>query len=354
MRKHRSMRRRRSRRPDEQAGSAVAARMGPKTAGPGVQTELLGPHYNAGPVHELSAPSPQHPPQKAPVAPVSEERARMGPKPVGPGVQPERLGPHYNAGPVHELSVQSPEQPAREEPVAPVSEEREEQAFSNVIEAEQEQESGAQPAAGPAQEVLPVLEGQGVPTHVVDFNRRGPLRLRGRTDADFDGGSFRTENTTVEAGQGCAGCQPRQCVHATGTLVATYLVQTRVTLPRVSDFPGLTPCQRLRVQNAIDNVLAPHEQQHVAAFEAYNGTTRRAFDLNICRSQFDSTIRRMFMAEEHARRSAAQAASDALDPFHFDVDLDCEEPRASREGAAEPGAAAETPPAEPVEEEIPA
>jgi hypothetical protein len=55
----------------------------------------------------------------------------------------------------------------------------------------------------------------------------------------------------------------------------------------------------------------------------YNGTTQRQFDLTLCRSDFDNTIRAMFEAEEKARRTAAQAASDALDPFHFDVDLDC-------------------------------
>ena len=55
-------------------------------------------------------------------------------------------------------------------------------------------------------------------------------------------------------------------IHVTGTLVSTYHATTHVTLPRASDFPGLTPCQRQRVQDAIDNVLAPHEQEHVEAF----------------------------------------------------------------------------------------
>ncbi len=281
-----------------------------------------------------------------------EEQAGPASKPAGSAIQFERLGPHYHAGPVHGLCAQTAGSKRQEAPVSSFSEEREDQAFSKVLETEQEQESGARTAAGTAQALLPALEGRGEPTHAVDFNRRGPLRLRGRTDADFDGGAFRTENTTVEAARGCAGCPRTQCVHVTGTLVATYSAQTTVTLPRVADFPGLTPCQQRRVQNAIDNVLRPHEQQHVAAFETYNGTTRRAFDLNICRSRFNRTIRQMFLAEERARRRAAQSASDALDPFHFDVDLDCEEPRASREGAAEPSAAAETPPAGASEEEI--
>lgn len=224
--------------------------------------------------------------------------------------QREHLGPLYNAGPVHELPPQS--------------------SAKSAALAGQQEEAAAPGAVAPApyHEQLPALEGQGAPSHAVAFNRRGPLRLRGRTDATFDGGAFHTENVTAQSSRDCTGCGRRNCAHVTGTLVATYSVQTSVTLPRVSDFSGLTPCQQRRVQNAIDNILAPHEQQHVAAFQQYDGTTRRAFDLTLCRSEFDGAIQRMFEAEEQARRAAAQAASDALDPFHFDVDLDCEEPAA--------------------------
>ncbi|SEQ06895.1 hypothetical protein [Nitrosomonas ureae] len=158
------------------------------------------------------------------------------------------------------------------------------------------------------------------------------LRLEGRTDASYDGGAFRTEKVRLQRGTGCDGCEAADCGHVTGTLVATYSVATTVTLPRVTDFPDLTPCQRTRVQNAITNILAPHEQQHVTAFRQYNGTTRRQFDLTLCRSEFDSTIRAMFEAEESARRATAQAASDALDPFHFDVDLNCKDSRSPRTG----------------------
>jgi predicted nucleic acid-binding OB-fold protein len=106
-------------------------------------------------------------------------------------------------------------------------------------------------------------------------------------------------------------------------------------LPRVSDYPDLTPCQRQRVRDAIHNILTPHEQEHVTAFNRYNGTTSRRFDLTLCRNNFESTIRSMFEGEERARRQAAQAASDALDPFYFDVDLNCEDsPEAGREKEA--------------------
>ena len=83
--------------------------------------------------------------------------------------------------------------------------------------------------------------------------------------------------------------------------------------------------------DAIDNILAPHEQKHVEAFKKYNGTTLRPFDLTLCRSEFDGEIQSMFEAEQRDRRNAAQAASDALDPFHFDVELDDEEEDSDKE-----------------------
>ncbi len=169
---------------------------------------------------------------------------------------------------------------------------------------------------------LPPIQGTG-PTHQVSVHGQ-TLRLEGRTDATFNN-SYRTQNAQEQPSTDCDNCGDSDCVQVAGTLVASYSVSTRVTLPRASDFPDLTPCQRARVQDAITNTLAPHEQQHVAAFQQYNGTTRRQFNLTLCRSELDSTIQSMFEAEERARHAAAQAASDALDPFHFDVDLDCED-----------------------------
>lgn len=175
----------------------------------------------------------------------------------------------------------------------------------------------------PQRESGPTAQGKGEPAHEMANAQGRRLRLQGRTDATFDGGSFRTENVNVQRAEGCAGCPASECVRARGQLVATYAVSTTVTLPSVNDFAGLTPCQRRRVQDAIERVLRPHEEAHVRAFQTYNGTTRRPFDLTLCRSEFDAAIRSLFEGEEQGRRSAAQAASDALDPFHFDVDLDC-------------------------------
>jgi hypothetical protein len=216
----------------------------------------------------------------------------------GPG---ERLGPYYAAGPALRL-----DQAERVPQVA----------------------ATAEPGLAP----LPTVQGTNSPRR--ETVHGGSLRLEGRTDADFGGSSFRTTGVNVARAEGCPGCDAADCVRATGTLVATFRVSTSVTLPSVADFPDLTPCQRRRVQAAITNVLAPHEQQHVAAFRTYNGTTRTPFDLTLCRADFDSAIRDIFNAADQARQDAARAASDALDPFHFEVDLDCEEPAAASTDAA--------------------
>lgn len=167
---------------------------------------------------------------------------------------------------------------------------------------------------------LPEISGTGIEESVTAFN----VTLRGRTDADFSS-SFRTRNVRTTTATGCDGCTGADCVHATGTLESTFRVRTTVTLPSVSDFPNLTQCQRTRVQDAITNVLAPHEQQHVQAFHTYDGVVQTPFDLTLCRADFDARIQELHDSIESPRRAAAQAASDALDPFEFEVDLDCED-----------------------------
>lgn len=169
------------------------------------------------------------------------------------------------------------------------------------------------------------VSGKGQPAQ--DSAKGTTVRLEGRTDADFDGGSFETQNVRVSRAEHCDSCAEGDTrIRARGTLVARYHVTTTVTLPSASDFPDLTECQQQRVQHGIDTILAPHEQEHVDAFRQYNGVTRTPFDLVLCRSEFNSTIRDMFDRQEASRRASAQAASDALDPFYFDVDIDCEEP----------------------------
>ena len=171
-----------------------------------------------------------------------------------------------------------------------------------------------------AEEELPGVSGEGVPAHAIAYG----LSLQGRTDADFSS-SFSTENGQTRPATSCAECAADECIRATGTLVSTFQVATTVTLPSVDDFPNLTPCQRDRVRSAITNVLAPHEQRHVTAFQTYNGTVRRPFNLTLCQSDFEARIQAMHDGIEAPRQAAAQARSDSLDPFNFEVDLNCQD-----------------------------
>lgn len=180
-------------------------------------------------------------------------------------------------------------------------------------------EDGADLAEDLSPEALADVSGEGIETEVSAYG----VTLRGRTDANFSS-SFRTRNVRTTAATGCEGIDG-ECVHVTGTLVSTFRVATTVTLPSVSDFPDLTACQRQRVRDGINNVLRPHEQEHVTAFRTYNGTVSTPFDFTICRSEFDARVQELHDSIEAPRQAAAQAASDALDPFEFEVDLDCED-----------------------------
>src|SRR4051794_4283680 len=164
------------------------------------------------------------------------------------------------------------------------------------------------------------VEGRGHrPEHVVAHG----VVLRGRTDADFDGGAFNTADVVTEQGTGCKACKAKHCVHITGKVVTTYHVATKVSLPNVGQFRNLTPCQREAVRQAIAGPLASHEQDHVTAFEQYNGTSEQPFDMTTCRQSFPGKITAMVRAEEGPRRKQAKDDSKNLDPFQINVDLDC-------------------------------
>ncbi len=184
----------------------------------------------------------------------------------------------------------------------------------------------AQREVGDVVEVAPVREvsGHGQAHQAVAY---GPanVTIKGKTSATFDGGSFHTDGVSTEAGAGCKGCGANNCIHVTGNVVTAYRVTTKVSLPSMAQFKNLTACQREAVRQAIQNQLAPHEQDHVTAFGQYNGSSSQPFDLTTCRAAFPGKIDALVRAEEKQRRSDAQAASDALDPFQIDVDLNCSE-----------------------------
>jgi hypothetical protein len=56
--------------------------------------------------------------------------------------------------------------------------------------------------------------------------------------------------------------------------------------------------------------------------------------MTLCRDAFDAAMQSMHDAEQRALQAAAQALSDALDPFTFDVDINCEEPPAREKRSA--------------------
>lgn len=176
----------------------------------------------------------------------------------------------------------------------------------------------------PVVEVAPVkdVSGHGH-THKATAHGGGSVVLKGKTNATFDGGSFHTADLQTEAGEGCKGCGSKNCVHVTGKVVTVYKVTTNVSLPSMAQFAKLKPCQREAIRQAIQNQLAPHEQDHVTAFGQYNGTSEQPIDMTTCRTAFTGAVQKMVNTEERQRRADAQAASDALDPFQVDVDLDC-------------------------------
>ncbi len=177
---------------------------------------------------------------------------------------------------------------------------------------------------------VPTVHLKGKP-HVVTHYGKGGLKLQGKTKATFDGGVVETKDQVTEAATGCKGCKDESCVLVKGTVAMTFTATTKVTLPSVpKKKPKLTPCQKAIVQDAIDTTLSDHEDEHVAAFEQYNGTVDEPFELTTCQKKSASAVKKLannrLKAVEKDRRKEAKDASAALDPFNFDLDLSCEEP----------------------------
>ncbi|MBT8184471.1 MAG: hypothetical protein KJN76_06505, partial [Eudoraea sp.] len=149
------------------------------------------------------------------------------------------------------------------------------------------------------------------------------VSFEGETNATFDGGVGSTRNLTRAPAQDCVGCTENDCFRYNGQLKIDYSVSTTVTLPDIPE--GLTECQHQRVRNAIDNVLAPHEQDHVNAFNQYNGSVTLPINYTGCSAGIQEYVQGLHDANAAARRTSVQAASDALDPFHVSVDMDCED-----------------------------
>jgi hypothetical protein len=153
----------------------------------------------------------------------------------------------------------------------------------------------------------------------------GGPSLHGRADADYDGGKKTINKLKYSRATGC-NCPGKQpCMKATGTLVVTYKVKVKITMPSVPT--GLSECKQERVRRFLKNVLGPHEQEHKRRYETYNGTTQHPIEGLGCgqaeaKSVLDTEAQRIHDDEAPERKRVAAAYSGLLDPFFEFADFD--------------------------------
>lgn len=156
------------------------------------------------------------------------------------------------------------------------------------------------------------------------------IHLHGKTEAHYDNGIGNVINQKATRAKDCPGCDDNSCIIWSGIFQLTFLASPTIALPLPSEYAHLRPCQRKRVRAWIQNVLLPHENQHKAAFEKYNGTVNKPFSMKICQTERSSElVQHIHDTENTRRKNIANTASDALDPFHTNIDLDCEDKKTS-------------------------
>lgn len=167
----------------------------------------------------------------------------------------------------------------------------------------------------PEEEVVGSLStsgsGSGVP-HKTAFGNCAGAHVQGRTDANYDQGTYSVTGATVSRARHCTGCAAAQCVTVRGIIVSVFQANPTVTLP------GLPPsnwnaCERTAIRNFIDTTLSQHEQQHVTAFHTYNGTVRTPFIYTGCQDGWEAHVAGMHDRINRSRAASANALSDALD-----------------------------------------
>ncbi len=150
-----------------------------------------------------------------------------------------------------------------------------------------------------------------------------------QTTANYDHGIFSTTSATSTRATGCSDCGSSPCATMTGVMISVFHAHPVITPPVMPS--GLTPCQQQRVQHFINNTLMPHERQHVAAFNTYNGTVRTPFTVTACHTDqgLSDALTPLHNSIDASRITAANALSDALDPFNTVIDIDCQEPKST-------------------------
>jgi hypothetical protein len=164
------------------------------------------------------------------------------------------------------------------------------------------------------------------------------MSLESQTDFTFHEHQCHTNNEPLALGSDCDGYTGRDCLQVTAEIVIPYSASTTFALPNPDNFPDAMQCERATDHRGIDRVLAPHEQQHIKAIEAYNGVERVLFSEAIYRSEFAAWIKEITEAREAARQQAARLRSGAFDLFSFTIagSEGCEEQAKDRKTALKP------------------
>ena len=147
------------------------------------------------------------------------------------------------------------------------------------------------------------------------------VTVQGQTDANYTD-SF---NASVNARSSttCEECAPPDCISATGIIVSRFRANPVITLPSVPD--GLSECESRAVGRFINTTLTRHEQQHVRAFNTYNGVVRTPYRFTGCRAELDMHLQSIHDGINAQRQASANALSSALDPFNTTIPCNCEE-----------------------------
>ncbi len=176
------------------------------------------------------------------------------------------------------------------------------------------------------EELAPVfVAGVGTNTeNKIAFANCEGVSVEGNTVANYDHGTYSASSSSVTKAESCDGCTENDCLTIVGTVQSIFQAAPVVTLPNVP--AGLNECEHTVVQSFIDGTLSQHEQQHVAAFNTYNGTVVTPFSYTGCRAGFDAHILAMHNRIEAARVISANILSDALDPFNPTIPCECPDP----------------------------
>jgi hypothetical protein len=145
------------------------------------------------------------------------------------------------------------------------------------------------------------------------------VSVQGQTDANYTD-SYKTSGTTKPS-EKCTDCTPPDCINASGLIVSVFKANPVITLPDVPD--GLSECETRAVSRFIHGTLKRHEQQHVAAFNTYNGVVRTPYSFTGCQGELDAYMQSKHDDINTLRQDAANARSNALDPFNPTIPCNC-------------------------------